>query len=237
MSASRLFKIASVLANKGIMSSVVHASASNTVVASDTVGAEIRRMKDNKLFRSVVETNKVPANQFIKHLASICEQVEDALGEDCYVYWKGTKFVADNGALKSAGQAVKKFQEKHAFAATTEECARTMPPGVKADIELVCGTLKFLIRVIETEASRGKTTYHAEYLIPRLNTADKNLRNILPTQYRGYPEVGEKIADALERIDVLQDLIRSKHSARSETPEIAIKTARKMIMNIIEALH
>lgn len=235
MSASRLFKIASVLADKGIMSSVVHASSDNTVIASDIVGAEIRRVKDNKLFRTVVETDKVPANQFIKHLASICENVQDALGEPCYILWKNSKFVADKGGLKSAGQSVKKFQEKYAYAAT-QEYTKNMPSGVKADFELVCGTLKFLLRMIETEASHGKTTYHAVYLLPRLNSADKNLRNIVPTQYRDYPEAGEKIADALERIDVLQDLIRSKHGEKSETPEIAIKTARKMIMNIIEAL-
>lgn len=235
MSASDLFKIAGVLARKGILSSVVHAS--TTAVATQN-GAEIRRMKDNKLFRSVVETPRVPATEFIKHLSSICEQVKDTLGEECYVYWKGTKFISDKGELKSAGQAVKKFQEKRAFASgygsgTVEK----MPAGLKADIDSVKDVLKFLIHTLETEASKGKTTYIARFLLPRLGTADRELRNITPSQYRSYPKAGDCIADALERTDVLQTLVRDKYNAECETQEIKIKTAKAMIQAIITCLE
>jgi hypothetical protein len=225
-----------VLARKGILSSVVHAS--TTAVATQG-GAEIRRMKDNRLFRSVVETPKVPATEFIKHLSSICEQVKDTLGEECYVYWKGTKFISDKGELKSAGQAVKKFQEKRAFAASPANpvLSTKMPAGLKADIDSVLDVLKFLKHMLETEASKGKQTYIARFLLPRLGTADRELRNITPSQYKSYPKAGDCIADALERIDVLQTLVRDKYNAECDTQEIKIKTAKAMIQAIITCLE
>jgi hypothetical protein len=241
MSANSLIKIAKRLSSEGVLASVVHASASNTVVGTGpTGGAEIRRLKDNKLFRSVVETPNIKGTQFIKHLVSICEQVEDALGEDCYVYWHGTKFVVDNGALKSANTTVKNFQNKHAFATASGYEATVfekLPAGLKADLDSVCGVLGFMVKTIEQEASKGKLVYTARFLVPRLGTAERELRNITPSQLRhARPEVAEAIADALERIDVLQTLIRDKYNAECETQEIKIKTAKAMLKAIIAAI-
>ena len=77
----------------------------------DPIGAEIRRSRDNKLFRKVVETDNISALHFIKHLTQVCEQVSDALGEPCYIYWHGAKYNSENGKLKSAGTALRRFQD------------------------------------------------------------------------------------------------------------------------------
>ena len=83
-----------------------------TTESSNPVKAEIRRIRDDKLFRDLVETESKSAAAFIKNLIGTAQQIQSLVGEPMYVIWEGVKYVVENGKLKTANQQVLRMQER-----------------------------------------------------------------------------------------------------------------------------
>jgi hypothetical protein len=102
-----------------------------TVNPKDPVHADVVRIRDNKVFRTVVETDAVSATKFIKHLTEVATQIQELIKEPVYVSWNGVKYVVEDGKLKTANQAVLRFQER-VQANYTAQAGVSELPGIRS---------------------------------------------------------------------------------------------------------
>ncbi len=88
------------------------------VIASGS--AEIRRTRDNKIFKTLPLINAASlgrgsegANLILSYLGAELTKIERALGEECYIYLAGGKFVLDSkGGLKPSPKVRERILDK-----------------------------------------------------------------------------------------------------------------------------
>lgn len=108
------------LASAGVKHKIVRAQQTHTAKAASNDIADVRRVRDNKLVKSLrdeLSNNKLNdhAGEFIKELVRIASEEKLLHGEECYIYWRGTKYLPDYAkqTLKTAGSGAGRFAKSY----------------------------------------------------------------------------------------------------------------------------
>lgn len=198
------------------------------------VSAEIRRIRDNKIFRTVVEVDSMPILKFSQHLAQVCEEVEKLLGDECYVYWHGVKYVPKNGVLKGAGTAIRNFQNKLAYAktATALESKHDVRYGKYPPIDYKKASQTVLEELTKAENAKHRllgVVSNSSKIIGKLYKKLKN-GNVIENA-----EICSELENALDRmLAVLEDARSGRMISKASVAEALVHDSKNSIPDMVK---